>query len=88
MTENFSLQLDYQVNDTNYPGVEGTVLLHFNVTVLPVQIHFPNITLIFTLTRKAAIYAQVRFLLLIVWFSDVYINLYGLERFLSLNCQA
>lgn len=64
VTENFSLQLDYLVNDTNYPGLEGTVQLHFNVTVLPVHIHFPNVTLTFTLTRRAAIYAQVRFYLL------------------------
>lgn len=66
MTENFSLQLDYLVNDTNYPGLEGTVQLHFNVTVLPVHIRFPNVTLTFTLTRRAAVYAQVRFRLLSV----------------------
>lgn len=66
VTENFSLQLDYLVNDTNYPGLEGTVQLHFNVTVLPVHIHFPNVTLTFTLTRRAAVYAQVRFYLLLV----------------------
>lgn len=63
VTENFSLQLDYLVNDTNYPGPEGTVQLHFNVTVLPVHIHFPNVTLTFTLTRRAAVYAQVCFYL-------------------------
>lgn len=57
--ENGTLQLDYLVNDTTYPGQEGTVLLHFNITILPVHIHFPNITHAFTLTRRASFYAQV-----------------------------
>uniref|UniRef100_A0AAQ5Y4W3 Proto-oncogene tyrosine-protein kinase receptor Ret n=1 Tax=Amphiprion ocellaris TaxID=80972 RepID=A0AAQ5Y4W3_AMPOC len=38
VTENRVVQLDYLVNDTTYPGLEGTVLLHFNVTILPVHI--------------------------------------------------
>ncbi|XP_076599868.1 proto-oncogene tyrosine-protein kinase receptor Ret isoform X1 [Chaetodon auriga] len=59
VTENRSLQLDYLVNDTTYPGREGTVLLHFNVTILPVHIRFSNITHMFTLTRRASLYAQV-----------------------------
>ncbi|XP_054654100.1 proto-oncogene tyrosine-protein kinase receptor Ret isoform X1 [Dunckerocampus dactyliophorus] len=59
VTENRSVQLDYLVNDTTYPGLEGTVLLHFNVTILPVHIYFDNITHVFTLTRKASLYAQV-----------------------------
>uniref|UniRef100_A0A3P9DGJ2 receptor protein-tyrosine kinase n=1 Tax=Maylandia zebra TaxID=106582 RepID=A0A3P9DGJ2_9CICH len=59
VTENRTLQLDYLVNDTTYPGLEGTVLLHFNVTILPVQIHFPNVTHIFTVSRRASPYAQV-----------------------------
>lgn len=59
VTENRTLQLDYLVNDTTYPGLEGNVLLHFNVTVLPVHIFFSNITHIFTLTRRASSYAQV-----------------------------
>lgn len=59
VTENRTLQLDYLVNDTTYPGLEGTVLLHFNVTILPVQIHFPNVTHIFTVSRRASAYAQV-----------------------------
>lgn len=71
MTENFNLQLDYLVNDTNYPGTDGTVLLHFNVTVLPVHISFPNVTLMFTLTRRASIYARVRFYLLLLWLDIV-----------------
>lgn len=56
--ENRTVQLDYLVNDTTYPGLEGTVLLHFNVTVLPVHILFPNVTHIFLLTRRASSYAQ------------------------------
>lgn len=59
VTENRTVQLDYQVNDTTYPGLEGTVLLHFNVTILPVHIHFTNITHMFSLTRRASDYAQV-----------------------------
>ncbi|XP_056903950.1 proto-oncogene tyrosine-protein kinase receptor Ret isoform X1 [Takifugu flavidus] len=57
--ENRTLQLDYLVNDTTYPGLEGTVLLHFNITILPVHIQFSNITHIFPLTRRASSYAQV-----------------------------
>ncbi|TNM99732.1 hypothetical protein fugu_012765 [Takifugu bimaculatus] len=56
--ENRTLQLDYLVNDTTYPGLEGTVLLHFNITILPVHIQFSNITHIFPLTRRASSYAQ------------------------------
>uniref|UniRef100_A0A3Q3W938 Proto-oncogene tyrosine-protein kinase receptor Ret n=1 Tax=Mola mola TaxID=94237 RepID=A0A3Q3W938_MOLML len=59
VTENRTLQLDYLVNDTTYPGLEGTVLLHFNVTILPVHISFSNITLVFPVTRRAFLYAQV-----------------------------
>lgn len=59
VTENRSLQLDYLVNDTTYPGLEGTVLLHFNVTILPVHISFSNISLVFPVTRRASVYAQV-----------------------------
>uniref|UniRef100_A0A3Q1GIG3 Proto-oncogene tyrosine-protein kinase receptor Ret n=1 Tax=Acanthochromis polyacanthus TaxID=80966 RepID=A0A3Q1GIG3_9TELE len=59
VTENRVVQLDYLVNDITYPGLEGTVLLHFNVTILPVHIRFPNITYIFPVTRRASVYAQV-----------------------------
>lgn len=59
VTENRTLQLDYQVNDSNYPGLEGTVVLHFNITILPVHIRFPNITYTFKLTRRASVYVQV-----------------------------
>ncbi|XP_034040440.1 proto-oncogene tyrosine-protein kinase receptor Ret [Thalassophryne amazonica] len=59
VTENRTLQLDYLVNDTTYPGLLGTVLLHYNITILPVQIRFANITYVFTVTRRASVYAQV-----------------------------
>ncbi|XP_076025463.1 proto-oncogene tyrosine-protein kinase receptor Ret [Genypterus blacodes] len=59
VTENRTLQLDYLVNDTTYPGSEGTVVLHYNITILPVPIRFANITFVFTLTRRASVYAQV-----------------------------
>lgn len=59
VTENRSVYIDYLVNDTTYPGLEGTVLLHFNVTILPVQINFANTTQEFTVSRKASVYTQV-----------------------------
>lgn len=59
VTEARSFQLDYLVNDTTFPGPEGTVLLHFNVTILPVPIHFTNITYYFGLSRKAMTYSQI-----------------------------
>lgn len=76
VTENRTLQLDYLVNDTTYPGLEGTVLLHFNVTILPVHIRFPNITHMFTLTRRASVYAQV--LVPTKYTVQVYSSLYNL----------
>uniref|UniRef100_A0A8C5I8J8 Proto-oncogene tyrosine-protein kinase receptor Ret n=1 Tax=Gouania willdenowi TaxID=441366 RepID=A0A8C5I8J8_GOUWI len=57
--ENRTVSLDYLVNDTTYPDPEGTVLLHFNVTILPVPIRFPNITHAFTVSRRASLYAKV-----------------------------
>ncbi|XP_033956030.1 proto-oncogene tyrosine-protein kinase receptor Ret [Pseudochaenichthys georgianus] len=59
VTENRTVQLDFMVHDTTYPGLEGKVLLHFNVTILPVHIRFNNVTHMFTLTRRASLYAQV-----------------------------
>ncbi|KAI7805213.1 proto-oncogene tyrosine-protein kinase receptor Ret [Triplophysa rosa] len=59
VTETRSFQLDYLVNDTTFPGPEGTVLLHFNVTILPVPIRFTNITFVFGLSRKSTTYAQI-----------------------------
>ncbi|XP_010899824.2 proto-oncogene tyrosine-protein kinase receptor Ret isoform X4 [Esox lucius] len=59
VTENRTFQLDFLFNDTAYPGPKGTVLLHYNITILPVPIRFTNVTYLFTLTRKANAYAQV-----------------------------
>ncbi|KAI1894719.1 hypothetical protein AGOR_G00118640 [Albula goreensis] len=59
VTEKRSFQLDYLINDTTYSGPEGTVLLHFNVTILPVHISFSNVTYRFMLSRKSATFAQV-----------------------------
>ncbi|XP_051945820.1 proto-oncogene tyrosine-protein kinase receptor Ret-like [Xyrauchen texanus] len=59
VTEKRSFQLDYLVNDTTFPGPEGTVLLHFNVTILPVPIRFSNITYFFTMSRKSTTYSQI-----------------------------
>uniref|UniRef100_A0A673W9G8 Proto-oncogene tyrosine-protein kinase receptor Ret n=1 Tax=Salmo trutta TaxID=8032 RepID=A0A673W9G8_SALTR len=59
VTENRTLQLDYLVNDTTYPGPEGAVMLHYNITILPVPIRFTNVTYLFTTTRRANVYAQV-----------------------------
>lgn len=57
--ERRSFQLDFLVNDTTFRGPEGTVMLHFNVTILPVPITFSNITYFFVLSRKSMTYAQV-----------------------------
>ncbi|XP_069045218.1 proto-oncogene tyrosine-protein kinase receptor Ret isoform X1 [Lepisosteus oculatus] len=59
MEEKRSLQLDYLVNDTEFHGPEGTVMLHFNITVLPVYISFTNVSFLFTVDRKAAPYTQI-----------------------------
>nr|CAA64146.1 receptor tyrosine kinase [Danio rerio] len=59
VTEQRSFLLGYLVNDTTFPGPEGTVLLHFNVTVLPVPIRFSNVTYSFTVSQKATTYSQI-----------------------------
>ncbi|KAJ8412814.1 hypothetical protein AAFF_G00117650 [Aldrovandia affinis] len=59
VTEKRSFQVDYLVNDTTFPGPEGTVMLHFNVTILPVHISFSNVTYRIMLSRKSATFAQV-----------------------------
>ncbi|KAG7279833.1 LOW QUALITY PROTEIN: hypothetical protein CRUP_013743 [Coryphaenoides rupestris] len=57
--ENRTVQLEYLVNDTTYPGPESSVLLHYNVTVLPVPVRFNNATYLFTMMRRASNYALV-----------------------------
>lgn len=59
MDEKRSFQLDYLISDTMFRGPEGTVMLHFNVTILPVPIRFSNITYFFVLSRKSMTYSQV-----------------------------
>lgn len=59
MDEKHSFQLEYLVNDTTFQGPEGIVMLHFNVTILPVPISFSNITYFFVLSRKSTTYSQV-----------------------------
>ncbi|XP_030235282.1 proto-oncogene tyrosine-protein kinase receptor Ret isoform X2 [Gadus morhua] len=59
VTENRTVQVDYLVNDTTYPGPEGSVLLRYNITILPVPISFNNTTYQFTVSRRASTYALV-----------------------------
>lgn len=60
VTEHRSFQLDVLVNDTEFNGPERSVMLHFNVSILPVSIQFPNTTYRFTVNRNAQRFAQVR----------------------------
>lgn len=66
VTEHRSFQLDVLVNDTEFHGPERSVMLHFNVSILPVSIHFPNMTYQFTVNRNAERFAQVRTVLIIL----------------------
>ncbi|XP_006114467.1 proto-oncogene tyrosine-protein kinase receptor Ret isoform X3 [Pelodiscus sinensis] len=59
VTENRSFQLDVLVNDTEFHGPERTVMLHFNVSILPVSIQFPNVTYQFTVNRNAERFAHI-----------------------------
>ncbi|XP_053306575.1 proto-oncogene tyrosine-protein kinase receptor Ret [Spea bombifrons] len=54
-----SYQVPVLVNDTEFPGPGGEVMLYFNVTILPVEIKFPNMTFQFTVNRQAYQYAQI-----------------------------
>ncbi|PKU37491.1 proto-oncogene tyrosine-protein kinase receptor ret [Limosa lapponica baueri] len=58
VTEHRSFQLDVLVNDTEFHGPERSVMLHFNVSILPVSIQFPNMTYQFTVNRNAERFAQ------------------------------
>uniref|UniRef100_A0A803STA9 receptor protein-tyrosine kinase n=1 Tax=Anolis carolinensis TaxID=28377 RepID=A0A803STA9_ANOCA len=53
VTESRSLQLDVIVNDTEYQGANKSLMLHFNVTILPISIQFSNVTYQFTVNRNA-----------------------------------
>ncbi|XP_012863806.1 proto-oncogene tyrosine-protein kinase receptor Ret [Echinops telfairi] len=59
ITESRTLRLAVLVNDSDFQGPgEGVLLLHFNVSVLPVSLHFPS-TYSFTVNRRAQQFAQV-----------------------------
>ncbi|XP_064419146.1 proto-oncogene tyrosine-protein kinase receptor Ret [Latimeria chalumnae] len=57
--ESQSLRLDVLVNDTEFHGPEGALVLHFNVTILPVLLEFPNTTYQLTVNRNAERFAQI-----------------------------
>ncbi|KAG8135202.1 hypothetical protein E2320_008244 [Naja naja] len=59
ITESRSLLLDVIVNDTTYPGPDKSLMLHFNVSILPVFIQFSNPTYQFTVNRNAANFSQI-----------------------------
>lgn len=59
ISESRSLQLAVLVNDSDFQGPgEGVLLLHFNVTVLPVSLHLPS-AYSFTVSKRARRFAQV-----------------------------
>lgn len=59
ISESRSLQLTVLVNDLDFQGPgEDILLLHFNVTVLPVSLHLPS-AYTFTVSRRARRFAQV-----------------------------
>lgn len=59
ISESRALQLAVLVNDSDFQGPgTGVLLLHFNVSVLPVSLHLPsNYSL--PVSRRARRYAQV-----------------------------
>ncbi|KAG8435024.1 hypothetical protein GDO86_013113 [Hymenochirus boettgeri] len=59
ITRNGSLLVSVLVNDTEYSGANGEIMLYFNVTILPVEIRFPNISYQYTVNRNADRYAQI-----------------------------
>ncbi|XP_053527409.1 proto-oncogene tyrosine-protein kinase receptor Ret isoform X5 [Artibeus jamaicensis] len=59
ISESRTLQLAVLVNDSDFQGPgKGTLLLHFNVSVLPVSLRLPS-AYSFTLNRRARHFAQV-----------------------------
>ncbi|MEE6488714.1 hypothetical protein FKM82_015333 [Ascaphus truei] len=59
ITRNGSLQVNVRVNDTEFPGPKGEVMLYFNVTILMVEMKFSNISYQFTVNRNADRYTQI-----------------------------
>jgi proto-oncogene tyrosine-protein kinase Ret len=59
ISESRILQLAVLVNDSDFQGPgAGVLLLHFNVSVLPISLHLPS-TYSFSVSRRAHRYAQV-----------------------------
>ncbi|XP_066205833.1 proto-oncogene tyrosine-protein kinase receptor Ret isoform X2 [Saccopteryx leptura] len=59
ISESRALQLAVLVNDSDFQGPgEGLLILHFNVSVLPVSLCLPS-AYSFTVNRRAHLYAQV-----------------------------
>ncbi|XP_012889167.1 PREDICTED: proto-oncogene tyrosine-protein kinase receptor Ret [Dipodomys ordii] len=59
ISESRVLQLAVLVNDSDFQGPgSGVVILHFNVSVLPVSLHLPS-SYSFSMSRRAHRYAQI-----------------------------
>ncbi|XP_055976589.1 proto-oncogene tyrosine-protein kinase receptor Ret [Sorex fumeus] len=59
ISESHTLQLTVLVNDSDFQGPgEGILLLHFNVSVLPISLRLPS-PYAFTVSRRASRFAQV-----------------------------
>uniref|UniRef100_G1T0Q2 Proto-oncogene tyrosine-protein kinase receptor Ret n=1 Tax=Oryctolagus cuniculus TaxID=9986 RepID=G1T0Q2_RABIT len=59
ISESRALQLAVLVNDSDFQGPgTGVLLLHFNVSVLPVSLHLPE-AYAFSVSRRARRYAQI-----------------------------
>ncbi|KAM6443115.1 proto-oncogene tyrosine-protein kinase receptor Ret isoform 1-T1 [Liasis olivaceus] len=59
ITESRSFLLDVIVNDTEYQGPDKSLILHFNVSILPILIQFSNPMYQFTVNRNAANFSQI-----------------------------
>ena len=57
--ENRSFQMDYLLKDLSYEGGDVNVMLHFNITILPVPIRFTNVSYVFTVSRKSTMFSKV-----------------------------
>ncbi|KAL2083232.1 hypothetical protein ACEWY4_021005 [Coilia grayii] len=57
--ENRSFQMDYLLIDRTFTGRDGSVMLHFNVTILPVPIRFTNISYVFSVSRKSTMFSKI-----------------------------
>lgn len=59
ISESWAVQLAVLVNDSDFQGLgEGVVLLHFNVSVLPISLSLPS-AYSFSVSRRAHRFAQV-----------------------------